>query len=80
MASGIRISVLIDPELAILLEKFGEDRQISRNGAVRFLLRAALKIPRSDRDAVWREVRMEQSGKLREIVERALAELPASVK
>ena len=68
--------VMLDPELAIMLEKFAADRDLSRAGAARFLMRAALKIPKSDRDAIWREVRSECVGLFRERIERAIQSIP----
>lgn len=73
-----QIHVLIDRELDLELERFQAERGLSLNGAVRFLLRAALRIPRSDRDAIWREVRAEVSSTFRAAIERAISEIPPS--
>lgn len=74
--AGPRVSLWLDEELIILIDKFAADRDLGRNGAVRFLLRQALNIPSSTHDAVWREVRMEQAAMLRAATNKILGEIP----
>jgi hypothetical protein len=70
----------LDEELIILIDQFAKDRDLGRNGAVRYLLRSALKIPTSTHDAVWREVRMEQAALMRAATNKILGEIPATPK
>lgn len=71
-----QVHVLIDRELELALESFQVEHGLSLNGAIRFLLRQALQLPRSDLDAVFREVRAEMSSTFRAAIERAISEIP----
>ena len=75
MANHKQIHVLIDRELEVEIERFRAENGLSLNGAIRYLCRQALAIPRDHRDAVWREVRAELSGRFRETLERAFGEI-----
>jgi hypothetical protein len=70
------LNVIIDPELDTLVEAYAREQGCNTSQAVRMLLREALHIPRSPRDAIWREVRAQQAAELREAMNRALSGIP----